>query len=315
MNEPPFTINEALQVEDLEPHTEDDHREWGALANEPLLAIDEVLQVEDLEAHTEDDHRRWGAFAYERNIGILAVQHTANPYTSLLTDSYLVVHDGTMTWDMPGSPQLAAIHVERDLGVGTFRLDYERAPIVALAQNWLVSRGADLDQVTPRDEGLPTCDESSRELEQRLALSGDRYWFANSYTSDLVLVDPARSSGGLPSDEELIYDFNTWIIAQDQRPEPGQHPVRVFYEDIDFLGRSYTLREGGFPDLDAAYEWTRRAGEPDNPLPPIEIEAAPSPRSAAARAPSPAAAARPAAAVAEAPPTANDQTATRPRTR
>ncbi|MFI9787341.1 hypothetical protein ACIHEI_28130 [Kitasatospora sp. NPDC051984] len=243
------------------------------------------------------------------------MQHTANPHTPLLTDSYLVVHDATMTWDIPGSPQLAGIHVQRDLGTGTFRLEYERAPIVALAQNWLVSRGADLDQVTPRDESLPTCDQPSRDLEQRLAQAGDRYWFANSYTSDLVL-DPSRSSGGPPStDEQLIYDFHTWIIAEDLRPEPGQHPVRVFFEDVDYLGRSYTLREGGFPDLDAAYKWTHRAGAPDNPLPPVEVETATNPRSAAARTTSPAAAARPAAAVPEAQPAANDQTATRPRTR
>jgi len=282
---------------------------------EPLLAIDEALQVEDLEAHTEEDERRRWEFAYVQSIDVLAVQHTANPHTPLLTESYLVVHDGTMTWDVPGSKQLAGIHVQRDLGAGTYRLEYQRAPIVALAQNWLVSRGADLDQVTPRGEGLPTCDQPSRELEQRLASAGDRYWIVNSYTSDVIL-DPARSSGGPPStDEELVYDFNTWIIAQDQRPKPGQHPVRVFYEDVDYLGRSYTLREGGFPDLDAAYKWTRRAGEPDNPLPPIEIEAASSPRSTAARTTSPAAAARPAADVAEAPPTTDDQTATRLRTR
>ncbi|MER7701605.1 hypothetical protein ABTX81_01715 [Kitasatospora sp. NPDC097605] len=280
--------------------------------NEPLLAIDEALQVEDLEAHTEEDKRRWWEFAYERNVGVLAVQNTTNPHAPLLTDSYLVVHDGTMTWNIPGSEQLAGIHVRRDLGAGTFRLEYQRAPIVALAQNWLVSRGADLGQVTPNHEWLPTCDQPSRELEQRLAQAGDRYWIANSYTSDLVL-DPAHSSGGPPSsNEDLVYDFNTWIIAEDQRPAAGEHPVRVFYEDVDYPGRTYTLREGGFPDLDAAYEWTRRAGAPDNPLPPIGIESA---RSAAARATSPAAAASPAAAVAPVPPTTNNQTATRPRTR
>ncbi|MFJ1795280.1 hypothetical protein [Kitasatospora griseola] len=282
---------------------------------DPLLAIDKALQVEDLEAHTDEDDRRRGEFAYEQSISVLAVQNTTNPHTPLLTDSYLVVHDGTMTWDIPGSEQLAGIHVQRDLGAGTFRLEYQRAPIVALAQNWLVSRGADLDQVTPHDEWLPTCDQPSRELEQRLAQAGDRYWIANSYTSDLVL-DPAHSSGGPPSsNEDLVYDFNTWIIAEDQRPEAGEHPVRVFYEDVDYLARTYTLREGGFPDRGAAYEWTRRAGAPDNPLPPVQIEAAPSPRSAAARATSPAAAASPAAAVAAAPTTPTDPTATRPRTR
>ncbi|MEY9876312.1 hypothetical protein ABH931_005822 [Streptacidiphilus sp. MAP12-33] len=283
--------------------------------HEPLLAIDEALQVEDLEAHTDEDKRRWWEFASEKQVDVLAVQHTVNPHTPLLTESYLLVHDATMTWDIPGSPQLAGIHVQRDRGAGTFRLEYERAPIVALAQQWLVSRGADLGQVTPHAEWLPTTDQPSRDLEQRLALAGDRYWFANSYTSDLVL-DPAHSSGGPPSAaEDLVYDFNTWIIAQDRQPEPGQQPVRVFFEDVDYLGRTYTLREGGFPDLDAAYDWTRRAGEPDNPLPPVEVAPVASPRTAAARATSSATAAGAAPAEVAASPTATDPTATRPRSR
>ncbi|MGW4692383.1 hypothetical protein OU787_25710 [Kitasatospora sp. YST-16] len=219
-----------------------------------------------------------------------------------------------MTYGIPGSPQLAGIHVQRDLGAGTFRLDYERAPIVALAQNWLIARGADLDQLTPQAEWLPTTDQPSRDLEQRLALAGDRYWFANSYTSDVVL-DPAHASGGPPSAaEDLVYDFHTWIIAQDQRPEPGLHPVRVFFEDVDYLGRSYTLREGGFPDLDAAYDWAMRIGEPDNPLPPVEVAPSTSPRTAAARATSPASAAGAAPAEAAAPPViTTDPAATRTR--
>ncbi|MEV4559416.1 hypothetical protein AB0K51_20825 [Kitasatospora sp. NPDC049285] len=243
------------------------------------------------------------------------MQHSANPHSPLLTESYLVVHDATMTWDIPGSPQLAGIHVQRDLGAGTYRLDYERAPIVALAQNWLVSRGADLDQLTPHAEWLPTTDQASRDLERRLAQVGDRFWFANSYTSDMVL-DPAHAAGGPPSAaEDLVYDFNTWITAVDERPEPGLHPVRVFFEDVDYLARTYTLREGGFPDRDAAYEWTRRAGEPDNPLPPVEVAPVSSPRTAAARATSPAASASAAPAEVAALPTATDSTVTRPRTR
>ncbi|MGA5704542.1 hypothetical protein [Peterkaempfera bronchialis] len=278
---------------------------------DPLLDIDAALQVEDLEAQTYEDDRRWAEFAFEQLIDVLAVQHTTNPHTPL-TESFLVVHDGTMTWDIPGSDQVAGIHVQRDPAAGTFRLEYERAPIVALAQNWLVSRGADPAQVALHGEHLPTTDQATRDLEQHLAQAGDRYRIANSYTSDLVL-DPGRAAGGPPSAaEDLVYDFSTWIIAEDRRPEPGQHPVRVFFEDVDYLGHSYTLREGGFPDLDAAYEWTLRAGEPDNPLPPVE--AVSSPRSAAARATSPAtAAASTAADVVAAPPSTADTTASRPR--
>ncbi|MEY9848451.1 hypothetical protein ABH940_005554 [Streptacidiphilus sp. BW17] len=219
---------------------------------------------------------------------VLAEHHIASAHDPMLTESFLVVHDGTMTYDIPGSNQLAAIHVRRDFRKGTFHLDYQRTPITAFAQRWLIERGADPNHVPLTAPGLPTTDQVSRELEERLARSGNRFEIRNSYTCDLIL-DPAHGTDAYPSSfQDLVYDFNTWIIATDQYPAPGHPPVRVFFEDVDYPNHMYTLREGGFPDLDSAYEWTRRAGEPDNPLPPVPpIPLAPHARSDAARASSP----------------------------
>ncbi|MGV9266611.1 hypothetical protein ACWDRR_18355 [Kitasatospora sp. NPDC003701] len=193
----------------------------------------------------------------------LAIQHATNPHTGLLGDSFYVVYDGTMTWhDVPGMAQYAAIHVDRDLGAGTYRLDYSRHPIAALAQNWLVQRGADLDQLTVEFEDPMATDQVTRDLENFLAASGDRFRNIDDYTHD-------------SSDF-----YKTWIIAADDRPDPGQQPVRVIYEDIDTANHSYTLRQGGFATVDAARSWVDRVGEPDNPLPPLT--GAPSARAAGA---------------------------------
>ncbi|MGW2397107.1 hypothetical protein ACWCYY_11195 [Kitasatospora sp. NPDC001664] len=168
-----------------------------------------------------------------------------------------------MTWaDIPGMAQYAAIHVERDLGEGTYRLDYSRHPIAALAQNWLISRGADQDQLTVQFEDPMDTDQATRDLEEALAASGGRFRILDDYTND-------------SSDF-----YETWIIAVDDRPEPGQQPVRVFFEDVDMKGHSYTLRQGGFATVDDARSWVDRVGEPDNPLPPLA--SAPSARAASA---------------------------------
>ncbi|MFE6053120.1 hypothetical protein ACFQ6N_20365 [Kitasatospora sp. NPDC056446] len=193
----------------------------------------------------------------------LAVQHATSPHAELLRDSFYVVHDGTMTWhDVPGLAQYAAIHVQRNLGDGTYRFDYSRHPIASLAQNWLAGRGADPEQLTVEVEDPMSTDQATRGLEGFLAASGDRFRLVDDYTHDSP-------------------DFyKTWIIATDVRPDPGQQPIRVFYEDVDTATHSYTLRQGGFATVEAARSWVDRLGHPENPLPPLT--GAPSARAAGA---------------------------------
>ncbi|MEU6234665.1 hypothetical protein [Kitasatospora sp. NPDC047058] len=193
---------------------------------------------------------------------LLAVQNAENPHTELLTDSYFLVHDGTMTWDIPGSAQYAAVHVQRDLGAGSYRFDYSRHAIAALAQNWLAARGADPALTVPAVEGQPEGDAETRELEEFLARSGARFEVVDDYTYDQP-------------------DFyKTWIIARDTAPEPGRLPVRVLLEEVDLEAGCYTLRQGGFARVDDARAWVDRLGEPGNSLPPLT--AAPSARAAGA---------------------------------
>ncbi|MET8623702.1 hypothetical protein ABZW30_08090 [Kitasatospora sp. NPDC004669] len=177
-----------------------------------------------------------------------------------------------MTWDIPGSPPYAGVHVQRNLAEGTYQADLTREAIAALAQRWLISRGADPDVISQPPMDHMATDEATQGLERRLRESGDRFRVVNQYTHDEVLR-PQDLNGEVPpkavADDGLVYFFKTWIIAEDTRPEAGQHPVRLFFEDVDMKAHSYTLREGGFRSVDDAYGWTRDIDAGDNPLPPV----------------------------------------------
>ncbi|MFE2722773.1 hypothetical protein [Kitasatospora sp. NPDC059327] len=221
------------------------------------------FDVDALDPVTAQDESAHERLSHDLDmLTLLAVQHHVNPHTELLTDSYFLVHDGTMTWDIPGSAQYAAVHVQRDLGAGSYRFDSSRHAIAALAQNWLADRGADPALIVPAVEGQLEGDAETRELEEFLARSGARFEVVDDYTYD----QPAF--------------YKTWIIARDTAPEPGRLPVRVLLEEVDLEAGCYTLRQGGFATVDAAQTWVERVGEPDNPLPPLT--AAPSARAAGA---------------------------------
>ncbi|MDH6537938.1 hypothetical protein [Streptomyces sp. SPB4] len=57
------------------------------------------------------------------------------------TDSYFVLLDEGATWGIPGSPQLRAVHVSRDLSARTFEVDSKELPLYAMAQSYLIARG------------------------------------------------------------------------------------------------------------------------------------------------------------------------------
>ncbi|WP_157531420.1 MULTISPECIES: hypothetical protein [unclassified Kitasatospora] len=189
-----------------------------------------------------------------------------------------------MTWDVPGLPQIAAIHVHRDLDAGTFRFDYSREPLVALAQRWLIARGADPTVIARQSDGaVAPADSATTDLEERLRLSGDRFDIRDDYTDDTV-TDPERGTEGLPSSgpewaARLQYSFYTWAIARDTQQLPGQPEYRVFFEEIDMRADTYTLREGGFETWAAASDWTQDTSQPLPPIPAEEDSA----RAAAAR--------------------------------
>ncbi|MFI9755757.1 hypothetical protein [Streptomyces collinus] len=192
--------------------------------------------------------------AFRHAIGIeqdmltaLAEHHTPNG-----SDSFYVLHNGAVTWGVPGEPQLVALHLRRDLQANKFRFESAELPLPAMAQSWLIRRGCPQDAIRlPPGVGTAPADESTRTLEQRLMSDGDHFALLRSYTDD----DPDNA-------------FTVVVLRALDERSPA--PFRVLHEEVDTGAWTHTLREGGFDSFDEALHWCedRLNGEAD-PLPPV----------------------------------------------
>ncbi|WP_093801763.1 glycosyl hydrolase [Streptomyces sp. Wb2n-11] len=159
-------------------------------------------------------------------------QHRTTPNGS---HSFVVAHDRSATWGVPGAPQVVAIAVARDLSQFTFTLETSYHATVPFAQNWLVERGCPPERIAQVGDGyVKPADDLTLQVEQQIRESGTRYEVLDAYTSD---SDPCE----------------TWALARDSRA--GQAPVRVFLEEWDYDADTYTMREGAFADVGAARCW------------------------------------------------------------
>ncbi|MGV4927600.1 glycosyl hydrolase (plasmid) [Streptomyces sp. BHT-5-2] len=180
------------------------------------------------------------------DLTVLAEHHTA-PNGS---DSFVLAHDRSVTWGVPGEPQIQAIKVVRDLNQNTFTFESAYHPTVSLAQNWLIERGCPSERISQIDDGfMKPADDLTTRIEQRLRTSGNRYKVLDSYTSDF---DPCE----------------TWTLTRDSIA--AQAPIRVFLEEGDFDSHTYTMREGAFADEDAARQWLDDRSSP-LPRPPAHL--------------------------------------------
>ncbi|KNB53472.1 hypothetical protein [Streptomyces caatingaensis] len=181
-------------------------------------------------------------------------------------NSYLVLHDTAATWDIPGSPQLLAMTLTRDPDNRTFRFDAERHPLISLAQRWLIARGAAPDAVRmpPERTGARPADSLTTVLEEQLMTSGTRYDVVEHYTDDCT-------------------EYETSVLVHDTDPTSVGKPYRLFLETWSPDSPTYTLREGAFPDVEAAWEWMEnREGPLPAPRTPLPAVLA-TPRAGAAR--------------------------------
>ncbi|MEY9949583.1 glycosyl hydrolase [Kitasatospora sp. GAS1066B] len=227
------------------------------------IDLDELdLRLDDLTAASQADADTESKLTLSATeLHVLAEQHTAHPHSADLTDSYLVAFDSAAIYGMfPGARQIAAIHIARDLAVGTYRADVAYLPFESLAQHWLIQRGAAPDRFRANEDMVQTpADATTRAIEQRLRDFGHRYRIVDDYTYE--------SS-----------PFTTWIMAEDAHPDDPALPFRIFVQELVEGTDSYTLREGVFPSQDAARDWL---DDPSAPLP--VAPATPSARSIAAR--------------------------------
>jgi hypothetical protein len=191
------------------------------------------------------------------DLTVLAEHHTMPDRSH----SYAVAHDASVTWGVPGEPQIVAVKAVRHPGLNTFTLQTSYHATVAFAQNWLIECGCPPEGITQVGEGFMTpADELTTLIEQQIRTSGRRYDVLDSQSWD---HDPCE----------------TWALARDTRAVLA--PVRVFLEEADCDTHTYTMREGAFPDENTARDWLEHRSTP-LPQPPESLSAAAALRTGAA---------------------------------
>ncbi|MET9957455.1 hypothetical protein ABZ135_38710 [Streptomyces sp. NPDC006339] len=209
---------------------------------------------------------------FDRKVGVgrdmlmpLAEHHSADG-----AHSYYVLFDGSVTWGIPGMPQLMAMHLQRDRDEKTFTFEEVRLPLPSMAQSWLIHRGCPPESIALDPElRPPAADEATRALERRLASDGDHYAMGYSYTRD----DP---------------DDMFTVMALRALDERAPSPFRVLVEEVDTDAWTHTLREGGFATVEKALQWCddRLTGEA-GPLPSVRPAASFTRPAALSKAPAP----------------------------
>ncbi|MET7571248.1 glycosyl hydrolase [Streptomyces sp. NPDC005492] len=184
------------------------------------------------------------------DLTVMAKHHTA-PHGS---HSFVVAHDRSMTWGVPGDPQVVAIVVAQDLSLNTFTFESTYHATVAFAQNWLIERGCPPEPIAQVDGNfMRPVDDLTVRIEQQIRESGARYEVLASQTSDF---DPCE----------------TWTLTRDSSTD--QAPIRVFLEEGDPEAHKYTMREGAFADEDTARDWLEDRSSPLPQPPAYRDEAA-----------------------------------------
>ncbi|WP_371790370.1 glycosyl hydrolase [Streptomyces sp. NBC_01471] len=165
------------------------------------------------------------------DLTVLAEHHT----TPNRSHSFIVAHDRSVTWGIPGEPQVAAFAVVRDLSTNTFTIESAYHATVSFAQNWLIERGCPSERISRVGEGfMKPADYVTDRVEKQIRTSGTQYEVLDTDSTD---YDPCE----------------TWTLARDSYA--AQAPIRVFLEEGSFDTHTYTMREGAFADEGAARRW------------------------------------------------------------
>ncbi|MFJ9110166.1 glycosyl hydrolase [Streptomyces sp. NPDC102283] len=165
------------------------------------------------------------------DLTVLTEHHPA-PHGS---HSYVVAHDGSVTWGVPGEPQVAAIKVARNLSLNTFTMETTYHATVPFAQNWLIEQGCPPEQMAEVGaEAATPADDLTVRIEAEIRESGTRYEVIETDTSD---YDPCEA----------------WTLTRDS--DTVQEPIRLFLQEWDVNAYTYTLREGAFADEETALRW------------------------------------------------------------
>ncbi|UUN25416.1 hypothetical protein [Streptomyces sp. FIT100] len=166
-------------------------------------------------------------------------------------DTYLLFYDRAAIWDVPGTAEYLALHLTRDVEQRTFDFEYERAPVVPLAQNWLIRQDCPPEATAPSRNGGPRpADAITTQLEDLLRTHPDgRYEVIDHHT-----------------DNPGSFDVGTEVrtLVHYTRPDSAHAPYRLFLEETAKDFRSYTVREGAFASAEAVDD---RAMDRNTPFP------------------------------------------------
>ncbi|MFE1174236.1 hypothetical protein [Streptomyces sp. NPDC058773] len=174
----------------------------------------------------------------------LAEHHSADG-----RETYLLLYDRAAIWDIPGTAEYVTLHITRDAAQRTFDFTHERHPVIPLAQNWLIRQGCPAESAEPsKNHGPRPADVLTARLEGMLrANPDDRYTVLDHST-----------------DNPCSFDFGIEVstLVHDSHPASAHAPYRVFLEETTKDFRSYTVREGAFPSVEAADTWVRERSTP-----------------------------------------------------
>lgn len=180
------------------------------------------------------------------DLTVLAVHHTT-------ANGYVVAHDGSVTWGVPGNPQISAIKIARDPSLNTFTLETSYHATVSFAQNWLIEHGCPPERIARVGDGfMKPADNLTVRVEQQIRESGSRYEILDTQTWDF---DPCE----------------TWTLTRDSHTD--QAPIRVFLEEGNRDAHTYTMREGAFADEGTARRWLHDRSSPLPCPPEYRVEA------------------------------------------
>jgi hypothetical protein len=180
---------------------------------------------------------------WEGDLSVLAEYHETDGDGR--KTSYLLAHDTSVAWSVPGQPQIASLAIRRDPQAGLYQFGLERHSLAPLGQAWLIARGCPRDPILRLAEGLPKpADDGTRAVEARLLSAADDLRIRDCWTDDA----------------------ETWVLAHDQGA--AVLPARVFLEIPDLDGGTYRLTEGAFATAEAAQDWLRGDRTEALPIPP-----------------------------------------------
>lgn len=211
----------------------------GPLRQEPATLQE---YFEDLTSWTASDTE--SAWQLKRNslqdTELLPIAEYHGPHGR---ETALICFNAAATWDeIPGTPSIDAIHIQRDLAQRVFTMRAEQVPTVPLAERWLADRGIPVPALAAFAQMERSADQLTRWSEERIRDSGTRFEAVDHFT------DTNRE---------------VWVIFRDH--DPGSLGPFLVQLETPNPELDYQIRESRFATFEEAREWCFERDTPPAP--------------------------------------------------